>query len=340
MAGDLSRRSVMTSAAAGLLAATAARAQPTPLSPPPFGVTRLDPALDALIDAGSPIETIMTSTQLSEGPVWVGGADGYLLVSDVPGNVMRRWSRSDGDTEFLRPSGHPNPPPGQFREAGSNGLILARGGLVMADCGNRGIGFVDLRTRQKTMLCTHFEGRRFNSPNDLVLAPDGSIYFNDPPFGLNGGAASPLAEMGFTAIYRLAPDNSVSLVERVQNPNGIGLSPDGRILYTTEQGRGWVAFDLDAQGRASNKRAFVDSQTTGILGGDGLKVDSTGHVWATGREGISIFTPDGRRLGIINAPGANHSNCAFGADGYLYITGGGRVARVAVKARKIDLDIG
>jgi len=188
------------------------------------------------------------------------------------------------------------------------------------------------------MLCREFEGRRLNSPNDLVAAADGSIYFNDPPFGLLGGMNSPWREMAFTGIYRLSPEGCLTLATReVTNPNGIGLSPDGRTLYSTEQGAGWVAFDLDPNGQATGKRPFVDSRATGILGGDGLKVDAQGHVWATGRDGISIFSPDGKRLGIVNAGPGGHSNCNFGADGYLYITGGPRVARVPVKAREISL---
>jgi gluconolactonase len=335
MSDTWSRRAVM----AGLCSAAfgGAHAQTTPPAPPVPGITRLDPALDALIAADAPIEQVMAGFVLSEGPVWIGGPDGYLLASDVRGNRILSWSPSEGAGEFLNPSGYAGAPTPMFREAGSNGLIVARGGLVMADTGNRGIARLDLKTRRKTMLCRTFEGRRFNSPNDLVLARDGAIYFTDPPFGLNGGAQSPYRELDFSAIFRLAPDNSVALAARVTNPNGLGLSPDGRTLYTTEQGAGWVALDLDATGIASRKRPFVDSRATGILGGDGLKVDASGHVWATGRDGINVFAPAGCRIGIINAGPAGHSNCAFGADGFLYITGGERLARVPVKARAISL---
>jgi gluconolactonase len=334
MISQWARRSVLASMAGGL-AATAVRAQ-TP--PAPAGIRRLDPAFDALVDLDAPFEPLMDGFGLSEGPVWVGGADGYLLVSDVPGNVIHRWSARDGASEFMRPSGYAGPPTLVVRQLGSNGLITARGGLVMADTGNRGLARVDLRTRRKIMLCTHFEGRRLHSPNDMVLAGDGSIYFTDPTNGLTGGPSSPYREMDFTGVFRLAPDGSVSLVDRtLTNPNGIALSPDQRTLYVTEYNFGWVAFDLDAEGRASNKRYFNESKVTGLAGADGMKVDADGNIWTSSTLGISVFAPDGRQIGVLNAGAGRHSNCEFGADGYLYIAFSSKVSRVRVKARRLTL---
>lgn len=318
---------VGTAALAGL-----ARAQ-TAGRPVVGEVRRLDPALDALIDADAKVEKIVDGVTWSEGPCWVGGADGYLLFSDVPGNVIHRWSDREGQSVWLSPSGYQgHADPAIFREPGTNGLILARGGLVAADCGNRAVALIDLETREKTFLCTHFEGKRFNSPNDLVLGPDGAIFFTDPPYGLTGVHDSPLRELPYTGVFRLAPDNSVSLIDDQVMPNGIGLSPDGRTLYATDRS-GWVAWDLDDQGRPGPRRQHVGREASGIEGGDGLKIDSEGFIWASSRDGISIFQGD-RRIGIITSDDVI-SNCEIGADGWLYMSSNHAIVRVPVKARKL-----
>ena len=333
MTSEWSRRAVIAAAAGGVVGIAGARAAPAPnpIQPMPVGIHRMDPGLDALVDADASIEQIMDGFRLSEGPVWVGGRDGYLLASDVPGNVIRRWSARDGASEFLRPSGYAAGPSVMIREPGSNGLILARGGLVMADGGNRVLARLDLRTKTKAVICSHFEGRRLNSPNDLVLHQDGSIYFTDPANGLVGGVASPWRELDFTGVMRMAPDGTVTAIDRTLSlPNGIALSPDGRTLYATDWGVGWFAYTLDAHGRAVDKRAFAEGVLPGRPAADGFKVDAGGNVWASSRDGLSIFNPQGKRLGVI---GGRASNCAFGADGYLYICSGPRVVRVPVKAR-------
>jgi gluconolactonase len=264
----------------------------------------------------------------------VGGKDGYLLVSDVPGNKIWRWSPAGGGAAWLSPSGYAGPETNSLREAGSNGLILARGGLVIGDSGNRCVSFIDLKTRKKTVLAASFDGHRLNSPNDLVLARDGAIYFTDPPWGLKGDWTSPYRQTDYAGVYRLGTDNVVTLIDRTIEPNGIGLSPDGRTLYATDRKSGWVAWDLDAKGAPTARRQFVDRATTGIEGGDGLKVDRNGNLWASSQDGVSIFTPKGRRIGIIRSDDVI-SNCELGADGYLYMSSNHRVLRVKVKAKKL-----
>lgn len=319
----------------GFGAAAASSALAAPPSYPVVGeVERLDPALDALIDAEAPVEQVLDGFTWSEGPVWVGGADGFLLVSDVPANKIMRWSPSRGGEVWLAPSGYAGPETNSLREAGSNGLILARGGLVVGDSGNRCVSRIDLATRKKTVLAASFEGKRLNSPNDLVLARDGAIYFTDPPWGLKGDWASPYRQTDYSGVYRLGTDNGLTLIDRTIEPNGIGLSPDGRTLYATDRKSGWVAWDLDAQGRPTARRQFVDRAATGIKGGDGLKVDRAGNLWASSQDGVSIFTPAGQRIGIIRAD-AVISNCELAADGHLYMSSNHRVLRVRVKARKL-----
>ncbi|WP_165184523.1 SMP-30/gluconolactonase/LRE family protein [Caulobacter soli] len=323
-------------AAAAILALAAAPALSKAATPYPVvgKVERLDPALDALVDADAPVEQVMDGFTWSEGPVWVGGKDGYLLVSDVPGNRIHRWSPARGDEIWLAPSGYAGPETGSLREAGSNGLIVARGGLVIGDSGNRCVSFIDLKTRKKTVLAASFEGKRLNSPNDLVLARDGAIYFTDPPWGLKGDWSSPYRQTDYSGVYRLGADNVVTLIDKTIEPNGIGLSPDGKTLYGTDRKTGWVAWDLDAKGAPTARRSFVDRATTGIDGGDGLKVDRGGNLWASSQDGISIFTPAGQRIGIIRADDVI-SNCELAADGHLYMSSNHRVLRVKVKARKL-----
>ena len=332
MTTALTRRAAAATLLAGL--ATPALARAAPSYPLVGKVERLDPALDALIDVDAAVEQVLDGFTWSEGPVWVGGADGYLLVSDVPGNKIIRWSPSRGREVWLSPSGYAGADNGGLREAGSNGLIVARGGLVIADSGNRCIARIDLKTQQKTVLASRFEGKRFNSPNDLVLARDGAIYFTDPPWGLKGDWASPYRQTDWSGVFRLAPDNSVTLVDKTIEPNGLGLSPDGRTLYLTDRRSGWVAWSLDPHGAPVARRQFIDRAQTGIDGGDGLKVDRQGNLWASSKDGLSIFTPAAKRIGIVRSDDVI-SNCVLAADGHLYMSSNHRVLRVKVKARPL-----
>lgn len=322
-----------TASAAASLAVMAPRREEAAY-PVVGGVRRLDPALDALIDPDAVVEKVLDGLIWSEGPCWVGGADGYLLVSDVRGNAIHRWSAADGGAIWRKPSGYEGGEDPGLREPGTNGLILARGGLIVADCGNRAIARIDLKTREKTLLCTHYKGQRFNSPNDLVLAKDGAIYFTDPPYGLEGVHESPRREMTYTGVFRLAPDNSVSLIDDGVMPNGIGLTPDGRTLVATDR-VGWVAWDLDEAGRPGPRRTYIDRQATGVLGGDGFKFDDRGYLWTSSRDGISIFQGD-QRLGVITSD-AVISNCELAADGHLYMSSNHAVVRVRTKANKLNV---
>lgn len=320
-------------------------APPTAPIFPPFpvvgSVEQIDPALSALIDVSTPVEKILDGFVWVEGPVWVGGKDGYLLCSDTRNNKIVKWqmpvkgsTKAPGET-WLQPSGYEGPNgetwAPNLQEPGTNGMIRARGGLMVADQGNRAIAIIDLKTKKKTKLADRFEGKRFNSPNDMVLHPNGMVFFTDPPFGLNNIFNSPDREMDYTGVFRLNPDNSVTLIDKSLRPNGIGLSPDGSKLYCTDSS-GWVVFDVDARGDVSNRRVFVPRSV--VTGGDGLKVDDRGNIWASSSVGITVFSPDGRRLGAIKADD-RISNCEFGADGYVYMTSNKRLIRAKVKVSKI-----
>ena len=277
-----------------------------------------------------PVEVIAAGYIWTEGPVWVGGEQGHLLFSDVPGNAIYSW---DGKrtTPFLAPSGYQGfPLPASLREAGSNGLALGRGGLLLADSGTRALVRVDLATRQRTVLVESYQGKRFNSPNDLVLARNGDIYFTDPPFGLTGVQQSPLRELAFTGVFRVTPNNQVHLIADNLSPNGIALSPDNRTLYATDNS-GWVAIELDASGMAIRQRTFVATASVGGARGDGMKADSAGNIWTSGRGGIYVFSPKGEHIGFVPIAG-RVSNCAFGPGRHLYVSNDTQMVRGRIRA--------
>jgi len=296
-------------------------------------VERVDPRLDKLIPRDAVIEVLVEGFRWSEGPVWDRAA-GRLLFSDVPNNVVHAWSEKDGLSSFLKPSGYTGPEGGGGREPGANGLAFdAQGRLVLCQHGDRRIS--RLENGRFVTLVDRFEGKRFNSPNDLVLAADGSIYFTDPPYGLTRTFDDPGREIGWNGVYRLAPDGRVSvLVRDLRAPNGIGLSPDGRTLYVGQSDANRpvvMAYEVAKDGDVSNGRVFFDTaplRKNGPGAPDGLKVDREGNVFTTGPGGILVLTPGGEYLGTI-VTGMPTANCAFGDDGSaLYITASDKLCRI------------
>ena len=331
----VTRRSVLAGGSALLL--TGARVS---AAAAPAAITRFDPELDALIDVAAPIEPIATGYRWTEGPVWITQG-GYLLFSDVPANAVHRWKQGEGARPFLQPSGLSGPVPVGIREAGANGLAVdSAGRLIMADSGTRAVARVDLATRKKTILADRFDGKRFNSCNDVVLGRGGAIYFTDPPYGLADGDASPLKELDFNGVFRLRPNGKLDLIDRsLRRPNGIGLSPKGDRLYVAcsdEAAPEIRVYDLGADGLPVGAgRPFVDFTPEfrrGLPGlPDGMKVARTGHLFASAPGGLYVIAPDGRKLGLI-ATGRAISNCAFGEDRRtLFLTSSDSVARVRLK---------
>ena len=340
MMTGMTRRAALVGGSAAVLA-SAALAAPRRVTPSTGTITRFDPALDELVDATSPVELIASGYRWAEGPVWVARGS-YLLFSDVPANVVHRWTPRHGVQPFLSPSGLAGPIPAGIREAGANGLAIdAAGALVMADSGTRAIARVDLATRRKTILADRYDGKRFNSCNDLTIARDGTIYFTDPPYGLAEGDASPLRELPFNGIYRLRPGGTVELLDkRVRRPNGIALSPAEDRLYvgcSNEAAPEIRCYDLSGGGPIGQTgRQLVDftpELKRGLPGlPDGMKVASSGHLFASGPGGLYVLAPDGRKLGLI-ARGKPIANCAFGEDGQtLFMTSSDAVLRLRLRA--------
>ncbi len=306
-------------------------------------IERLDPALDAIIDSASPIEVIADGIRWAEGPVWVRKGS-YLLFTDVPANLVYRWKPGGRKEPFLSPSGLQTPIPATIREAGLNGLALDRSGtaLLAADSGTRAIVRIDLTTKKRTILADRYQGKRFNSPNDLCLAKSGAIYFTDPTYGLAQGDTSPLRELTHNGLYRLDPDGKVTLIDGShRRPNGIALSPDNGRLYlaqSDEDAPEVFVYDLGPDGMPTASRRFIDMRkelAAGLPGlPDGMKVGTTGTIFASGPGGIHICSPEGKVLGIVGT-GKAAANCCIGEDGRtLFITSSDMVARVRLKARQ------
>jgi gluconolactonase len=326
---DPGRRAMVRAIAAGAALGTGlvagfpfnAHAQ-SPVPPPPAPPL---PPVDPVVES---IEELSAGHLWTEGPLWVGGRDGYLLFTDPRANIVYKW---DGEvSEYLKPgSGLQGPPwaDPEVREGGSNGMGLARGGLVICDEGVRCITWVDMKTKARRVLVDRYQGKRLNSPNDLVVARDGNIYFTDPPFGLNGGEKSPELELDFSGVFRLSPDNQLHLITDKIFPNGIALSPDQNTLYSSSRA-GWMAYTLDKHRNVTSERVHVPSSVTGG-GGDGMKMDRYGNLWASSRGAIHVFSPKGERIGAILGGG---SNCAFDPNGYVYITRSDKLVRGKISA--------
>ncbi len=299
---------------------------------PPFemSIERLDPALDALIAPGTTVEKLAEGFNWSEGPTWYRGS---VVFSDVPENIVYQWKPGATKAEvFIKPSGMTVPTPG-FKEQGSNGLTVdAKGDLVLCQHGDRRIsrwvgGTYDSKPMFKP-IATSYEGKRFNSPNDLAIRRSGDIYFTDPPYGLTGLNDSPIKDLKWNGVYRIDAAGKVTVLEKgITFPNGIAFSPDEKTLYVAVSDPKQTvieAFDVKDDGTLANRRVFFDAEPlrkSGRKGAcDGMKVDVKGNLWATGPGGVLVISPQGKHLGTV-LTNNNTGNCCFGGDGSdLYVT--------------------
>lgn len=278
-----------------------------------MSIERLDPALDKLISADAKIELLATGFKWSEGPVW-DEKSGEILFSDVPNNVIHAWK--DGKVrDFMRPSGYSGDVPA-WRSSGSNGLTFdAMRRLLIAEHGDRRISMV-MDDGVKKTVADRFEGKRFNSPNDIAVHSSGAIYFTDPIYGLPKGEDDPAREIDFCGVFRVGTDGMVGLVTKeLERPNGLAFSPKEKTLYVANSHgpRAIIlAVSIDEDGMAAGTKVFFD--TKGIAGKgspDGLKVDEAGNLWATGPGGLLVISPEGKLLGRV-LTGKATANVAFG----------------------------
>ena len=292
----------------------------------------LDEALTDLVSADAQLEVLAEGFVWSEGPVWVSDG-GFLLFSDVWTNQIYQWQENDEARVFLEPSGYTGPPM-EGRVGGSNGLTLdSEGRLVMVHHSDRRIARLsgslsDPQPVYET-ITDQYEGKRYNSPNDLVYHSSGTLYFTDPPYGQD-------RELDFQGVYSVTSGGTVTLLESgMSRPNGLAFAPDESILYIANSDSDHpvlMAYDVMSDGTLANGRVFFDASSLvekGLAGSlDGLKVDQSGNLFATGPGGVLVISSEGVHLGTINTM-QRTANCAFGNDGsILYITAGSSLLRI------------
>jgi gluconolactonase len=316
-----------------------ATAQPEGKSAGIGQIVRVDARFDKLVPSDAKVEKLADGFTWVEGPIWKRDGQ-YLLFSDIPANSVHKWQEGKGVSLFLKPSGYTASAPFAGKEPGSNGLTLdAAGRLVLCQHGDRRIARLEKDGRQ-TVLADRYEGKRINSPNDLVFKSNGDLYFTDPPFGLPKAFGDPRKELPFQGVYRVSKDGQVSLlIKNLKAPNGIAFSPDEKILYVSDvdpNRAAWWAYDVKDDGTVTNGRIFFDAtrwRKDPFFGPDGLKVDKNGNLFGARPGGISVFAPDGTHLGNIEIGGPT-SNLNWGNDGsVLYITGGSAIYRLRTKTK-------
>jgi len=314
----MDRRTLLGLAAAGMAAAQA----PAPISPLPTprdwtgqvpiqypdpDLVALDPRFRKYVIGNTSIKRLHTGTSWAEGPAW-SGTGRFLVWSDIPANVQLRWIEDDARvTTFHNPSGY------------SNGNTFDyEGRQLSCEHGGRRVVRYEING-SLTVIAEKFEGKRLNSPNDLVVHPDGGIWFTDPPYGIIGNyegyqAPKELKE----AVYRVDPKTGqiAKLTDEVSGPNGICFSPDYKRLYIADTGMGGrdtKVWDIDGKTVRNGKRFIqLDVPGTGApSAADGIRCDVDGNVWAGARPGVQVIAPNGERIGMIRLP-ENCANVCFG----------------------------
>ena len=295
-------------------------------------IVRLDPALDAVIAPDTKIERVAGGFKFTEGPMW---REGRLWFSDLSDDKVLAVTPAGKVETLIEHAGGLNPFPANSY-LGSNAMVTDKdGSVLLVQQGGRKIVRLDAKL-QPTMLIEKFDGKKLNSPNDVIRSKSGVIFFTDPPYGLKGINESPAKELSFSGVYRLDPDGNLQVLDReLKYPNGIALSPDERTLYVANSDPTrpiWMAYSLDEKGDVKSKRVFADASDLakkkwpGLP--DGMRVAADGTLFASAPGGILIMTPEGKRLGLIQTEGPI-ANCAFGDDGRtLYLTSKDLIARI------------
>jgi len=268
-------------------------------------IVRNDPAVDEIMGANPKIFKLAVGFQFTEGPIWV--RDGkYLLFSDPNHNTIYKYSSDGILSVFLDRSGYDGADIAEYKQPGSNGLTLDRQGrLTINQHGNRRVVRME-KNGSVTVLADDDDGKRLNSPNDLVYKSDGALYFTDPPFGLPKVFDDPGKELPYSGVY-CVKDGQVKLVSTdLDAPNGLAFSPDERILYVNnwnDKRKIILRYDVSEDCTLSNSRLFYDmTDAPGNDALDGLKVDRQGNVYSTGPGGLWIISPEAKHLGTIRMP--------------------------------------
>ncbi len=309
-------------------------------------IQRLDPLVDQLVPSDAKLEKVATGfNKWTEGPVWT--REGTLLFAEIPANNIDQWIPGQSASVFMHPSGYKGTEPFKGPEPGSNGMTRdADGRISVAGHAGRTVWrmeSVDPRA-QITVLADSYQGKKLNSPNDLVYKSDGSLYFTDPPYGLpTQSDDDPLKELKINGVYR-APaarqqkaggppdrDKLQLIIKDLPRPNGVAFSPDEKYLYIADSGKKvWMRYRLQPDGSVTDGSVFLDptgDQAKGVP--DGMRLDEKGNIYSSGPGGVWIISPEGKHLGTIKVPEVV-SNVAWGdSDGKtLYITASTSVYRI------------
>lgn len=300
---------------------------------------KLDPAVNQLVPPNSVVKRVATGfNKWTEGPVWT--RSNSLLFAEIPANSIIQWRPGQAATVFIHPSGYEGSAPFRGEEPGSNGMTLdLLGRLTVAGHARRNVWRLESLDPKATVtvLADTYEGKRLNSPNDLVYKSDGSLYFTDPPYGLpTAGDQDPGKELRINGVYRIrgasdqkpgAPPEHAKLqllIKDLPRPNGIAFSPDEKYLYVnnSEPKKLWMRYDVKTDGSLANGTVLYDATTDTAPGApDGMKVDQQGNIYSAGPGGVWIFSANGKHPGTIRVP-ETVGNVAWGdQDGKtLYIT--------------------
>ena len=286
-------------------------------------IEKFDPALDAILDSNARAEVIASGFEWCEGPLWLEKYK-MLVFSDVPANVIWKWTEGKDKEIYLTPSGFTGNID-RGGEKGSNGLTLDNEGkLVICQHGNRQMARMDSPLEKPapvfTTLAGDYNGKHFNSPNDAIYNTKGELFFTDPPYGLEGGMEDPKRELTFQGVYKVTQGGEVKLLtDTLTRPNGLAFLPGEKTLLVANSDPdlpNWYAFDLDVNGDVISSRLFFSAggYNKSLKGlPDGLKTDRNGNVFATGPGGVWIFNSNGKVLGKIHFTEAT-SNIALTAD--------------------------
>jgi gluconolactonase len=293
------------------------------LPAPAFTVERKDPAVDAVVPAGARPEALATGFGFTEGPVW--SPDGDLLFSDPNENTIYRWNRDGQVSVFRTKSGYAGVDISEYKQPGSNGLTFdPQGRLTVCQHGERRVIRIE-PTGAITVLADRYQGKRLNSPNDLVYKKDGTLYFTDPPFGLPKVFDDRRKELPFSGVYRVKEGQVTLVAKDLTGPNGIAFSPDEKFLYVTnwdEKKKVVMRYPVNADGTLGTGSVFFDmTAAPGEEALDGMKVDAEGHLFVSGPGGVWVISGEGKHLGTLKFPELP-ANMAWGdADGRtLYLT--------------------
>jgi gluconolactonase len=313
----------------------------TQAAKPLMTLEQIDQQFSTLVSKTAKAEILADGFMWSEGPVWIERHNMFLF-SDVKKNVIYKWTKEKGKEIYLSPSGYTGKIP-RGGELGSNGLGLSiKGQLVICQDGDRAVSIMDApldKPKAKFIkLATGYQGKKFDSPNDLAFLNNGDIYFTDPPYGLEKNVNDPLKEAKYQGVYKISANGRITLLtDTLTRPNGIAFFPGGKtiLISNSDQGKAnWYAYDLDRNGLFTHGRIFysANSATKKAAGmPDGMKIDKKGNVFASGPGGLWIFNSTGKLLGkmIFNDV---VSNCSFSADeGTLYLTSNHRVLKVDLR---------